>query len=74
MKELVTVKQAASKACVSASLVYEWCQSGSLPHYRFGRPGKRGKILIDEADLQGFLAGCRRYGPVETDEPLKQIR
>jgi excisionase family DNA binding protein len=52
----LTPKQAAERANVSVSLIYAWCNTGALPHYRLGRPGKRGKIVIDEADFERFLA------------------
>jgi excisionase family DNA binding protein len=55
----VTVKQAAERAGVSESLVYEWCSEQRLPHYRLGGQGRRGKIVIDEADLTRFLDECR---------------
>ena len=54
----LTVKQAACRAGVSSSLIYAWCAGRLLRHYRPGKQGKRGKILIDEADLDAFLAGC----------------
>src|SRR4051812_39596573 len=54
--KLLTVKQAAEAAGVSDSLVYEWCSEKLLPHYRFGTKGKRGKVMIDEKDLDAFLA------------------
>ena len=38
---MLTVKQAAKRAGISESLVYEWCAEGVLPHYRFGRKGRR---------------------------------
>jgi excisionase family DNA binding protein len=56
---MLTPKQAATRIGVSDSLIYEWCASGVLPHYRCGRPGRRGKILIDEAELDTFLVSCR---------------
>ena len=57
---MLTPKQAAGKMGVSDSLIYEWCGQGVLPHYRFGKPGRRGKILIEEADLDGFVAAHRQ--------------
>lgn len=39
---MLTVKQAAVRLGISESLVYEWCAEGVLPHYRFGRKGRRG--------------------------------
>jgi excisionase family DNA binding protein len=67
-KKLLTVKQAAEYAQVSASLVYEWCAT-RMPHYRVGRPGKRGCIRIDGADLDRFLAGLKKEGRQELATP-----
>ncbi len=53
--KLLTVKEAAAHARVSASLVYEWAGSGGLPCYRLGGEGKRGCVRIDERDLDEFL-------------------
>ena len=72
---MLTPKQAADKAGVSTSLVYEWCAQGLLPHYRFGRQGRRGTIRIDEIELEAFLARCRQAAhPQEEPRPLKHIR
>ena len=70
---MFTPKQAAEKIGVSDSLVYEWCSQGLLPHYRFGKPGRRGRILIDETEFATFLAGCRQESPSQTIPPLKHI-
>jgi excisionase family DNA binding protein len=51
----LTVKAAAQRAGVCTSVVYAWCAAGQLPHYRLGLPGRRGKVLIDEDDLDEFL-------------------
>jgi excisionase family DNA binding protein len=56
---MLTIKQAAERAAVSAALVYEWCDERRLPHYRVGGAGKRGKILIELADLDAFLASLK---------------
>jgi excisionase family DNA binding protein len=64
---VLTVKAAAEKVGVSESLIYEWCQQGILPHYRFGRPGKRGKIMVDAAELAVFIETCRVQGTQEDD-------
>jgi excisionase family DNA binding protein len=56
----LTPKQAAEKARVSLSLIYQWCQDRALVHYRFGRKGKRGRIRIEDADLEAFLATCKQ--------------
>ena len=72
---MLTVKSAAKRAGVSASLVYAWCKAGVLKHSRFGRPGKRGCVRIAEADLLAFLAECRREGQpsLAGSLPLKHI-
>jgi excisionase family DNA binding protein len=72
---MLTVKQAALRLGVSDSLVYEWCTEGVLPCYRFGRRGRRGKILIDQAELDAFMAAHRHeaQAPAEVP-PLKHIR
>jgi excisionase family DNA binding protein len=56
---LLTVKQAAAHAGVSESLIYQWCDERRLVHYRVGGVGKRGKILVDPADLDGFMASLK---------------
>jgi len=74
---LLTVKQVAEKVGVSESLVYEWCNDGLLPHYRFGKPGRRGKIMVDPDELDGFIASCRHEaktpGPVQSLKHLKLV-
>jgi hypothetical protein len=63
---MLSAKQAASRACVSPSLIYSWCNTRVLPHLRLGRNGKGGKILIAEADLEGLLAAFKIGGQVST--------
>jgi excisionase family DNA binding protein len=70
---MLTVKQAAERVGISESLIYEWCAEGVLPHYRFGRKGRRGRILIDETEFAGFLAGCRQEVRQDT-APLPELR
>jgi excisionase family DNA binding protein len=53
---MLTVKQAAKEKGLSPALVYLWCHERRLPHYRLGGRGRRGRILIDPSDLDGFLA------------------
>ena len=52
-------KQAAKRAGVSLSLVYQLCAKRRLKHYRVGGEGRRGKLLIDEDELDRFLESCR---------------
>ena len=57
------MKQAAARAGVSPSLVYLWTTvEKRLPHSRLGRRGSRGKILIEDADLDAFLASMKVGG------------
>jgi excisionase family DNA binding protein len=72
----LTSKQAAQRAGVSVSLLCQWCRDRLLPHYRCGKSGRRGKILVEESDLDAFLAGCRVEAQVPEAPlpPLKHIR
>ena len=63
---VLTVKNVAERAGVSATLVYDWVASGMLTHYRMGRAGSRGGVRVAEADLEAFLLTLRQ-GP----EPRK---
>jgi excisionase family DNA binding protein len=71
----LTPKQAAEKAVVSVSLIYQLCKDGVLVHYRLGRPGKRGRIRIEESDLEAFLETCKKEGEqLSAPIALKHIR
>lgn len=70
--DLLTVKEAAARARLSKSLVYELCRAGRLKHFRVGVRG-RGKILIAPADLDALLAECRVEDLLADDGPLKHI-
>ncbi|WP_171471204.1 helix-turn-helix domain-containing protein [Frigoriglobus tundricola] len=59
---MLTVAEAAARACVSESLIYAWCAEGTLPHIRVGRKGKRGHIRIAVEDLDGVLAAFKVTG------------
>ncbi|MFO0849975.1 MAG: helix-turn-helix domain-containing protein [Gemmataceae bacterium] len=69
----LSVRDAARRAGVSPSLVYQWCTDGSLPHYRLGGNGKRGKIRIDPADLDALVEG-RRVSGTPAHPPTSHIR
>ena|ERR1700722_8358625 len=56
---MLTPRQAAERMGVSLSLVYSWVESRQLAHYRAGANGRRGKILIGEADLAAFMEGLK---------------
>ncbi len=68
----LTPKQASERMCVSLSLVYQLLQQRRLPAYRIGVRG-RGKWVIEEADLEAFLAECK-INEVPPDDRLKHIR
>src|SRR5581483_3362894 len=52
---MLTIAQVADKLQVSEGLVRKWIGTGELPHYRLGN-----RIRVDQADLDGFLAGRRK--------------
>lgn len=56
---MLTVAEAARRACVGETLVRQWLRDGTLPHLRVGAKGSRGKILIQEEDLDGLLASFK---------------
>jgi len=56
---MMTVAAAAQAAGVHETLIDKWCRCGILPHYRFRKGAKRGLVLIDPDELDGFLAGWR---------------
>lgn len=70
----LTVREAAARAGVSEALVRDWVAGGQLAHYRLGRRPGHGKILIEPADLERFLASrrveARETGPAPTPAPL----
>ena len=72
---LLTVKEAAARACVSVSLVYAWVAERTLRVTRVGRKGKRGHIRIEVEDLDGVLAsltvGKKEPEPVKAPVPKK---
>ncbi len=67
----LTVKQAAQKVNVSPTLIYDLCAKRLLAHFRV--PPPRGRILIDEADLDAFFATCRvkTEAPAATSPPVR---
>jgi len=56
---MLTVKQAALVSGLSASLIYLLCAQKKLAHLRCGTKGRRGRVLIAEADLAAFMESCR---------------
>lgn len=66
---MLTVAEAAGRARVCESIVRHWVVSGQLPHYRLGRKGKRGKIVIAVEDLDGLLASFKVSGQAAVPAP-----
>ena len=68
---MLTVNEAAAHATVSPGLIRQWLKEGTLPHFRFGAKGKRGKIMIQVEDLDGVLANFKvdRKAPVPATAP-----
>ncbi|HWB13417.1 MAG TPA: helix-turn-helix domain-containing protein [Gemmataceae bacterium] len=50
---LLTAKQAAARLNVSTTTIYALCNSGRLPHYRFGVG--RGTLRFRQDDLEVFV-------------------
>lgn len=68
----LTPQKAAEFLGCCVGLVYALCRSGRLVHYRLGRG--RGKILIDTADIDRFLEGCKvgtALPPAPKPKPVK---
>jgi hypothetical protein len=51
---------------VSPSLIYQWCEQRVLTHFRVGGKGRRGRILIDPADLDALLLARRVEAGIPT--------
>lgn len=72
---MLTVRVAAERIGVSTALIYQWCDERRLTHYRFGGRGRRGKILIDPADLDTFMQTQRiNAGPPGDDGEFRHSR
>jgi excisionase family DNA binding protein len=56
---MLTPKAAAERLGVSPSLIYQLCNEGVLPSYRFGGAGKRGRVMVAEPDLEAYIDRCR---------------
>lgn len=70
-----TVKELAAARGLSRQLLYVWCNEKRLPHYRAGGKGRRGRILIDPADLDALLESIRvPAGPPGDDGEFRHSR
>ena len=72
---LLTVQESAARLGISATLVYQLCKEGKLPHSRFGAGTSRGTIRIAEEDLAAF-AEASKVGAQKQSDPvvLKHLR
>jgi excisionase family DNA binding protein len=72
---LLKVQQVAERLGISASLVYQLCAEGLLTHLRLGGKDKRGRVMVEEADLMAFIQQCRREATASLPPlALKHIR
>lgn len=76
LKNMLTVKELCEKyPYLSPSLVYLWIEQRELPHYRLGGRGRRGRIVIDEADFTSFVTNRRvEADNLPTDVDLPHLR
>jgi excisionase family DNA binding protein len=58
--ELLTIKEAAKRLGISPSWIYSHRAAGCLP-FDFFQPTP-GRFLFDSADVDDYLASCRRLG------------
>ena len=71
---MISPREAATRLGVSISLVYQLCREMALKHYRIGGRGKRGRILIEESELDRYRAACERDSQLPSPLlPLKHI-
>lgn len=68
---MLSVKEAASEACVCESIVRGWLADGQLPHFRIGAKKRRGKILIAVEDLQALLLTFKVIGRASLPTPKR---
>ncbi len=68
---MLTIKKLCEKhTYLCPSTVYAWIEEGELAHYRLGGKGKKGRIVIDEADFAAFLASRK----VEANQRLPEVK
>ncbi len=72
---MLTPRQAAEWLGVSQSLVYQLCKEMVLEHSRLGGRGKRGRIRIEEAEVERYRRSCLREAPPLVSVPsLKHLK
>ena len=55
----MTIKEAAKRLEISPSLCYRLVEEKRLGCVRIGQKGRRGKIIVREADVEAFLKECQ---------------
>lgn len=60
---MITIQEASKKTGITRSTLYKIVYSGKLKYFRFGASDK-GRIMLDEKDLDAFIASCAVTGPV----------
>ncbi len=67
-RRFLSPQLAAAQACVCINLIYQACAAGTIAHLRLGGTGKRGKILIEQEDLEAWLCS-KKVGRVQESRP-----
>ncbi|CAN5409221.1 hypothetical protein BH10PLA2_BH10PLA2_12890 [soil metagenome] len=76
MTSYLNVRQVAERIGCSLALVYRWCETRQLAHFRIGAKNKRGRIRVDEADLEAFVTSLKVEGATvaEPPAPISRLR
>lgn len=62
MRTLYTIKELAELLAVTEITIFRLMRRGDLPYYKIGRATR-----FDPADIDAFLARCRRIGVPDED-------
>ncbi|MBA4190923.1 MAG: hypothetical protein C0467_23285 [Planctomycetaceae bacterium] len=69
---MLSVSEAALHATVCETMIRNWVADRTLPHFRVGSQGRRGKILISVEDLDQLLANFKVTGQASKPAPPSQ--
>jgi excisionase family DNA binding protein len=71
---MLTPRQAADRLGVSLSLIYQLCKEQVLRHFRLGGRGKRGRIRIEEGELERYRTSCLRQEVLVPQVTLRHLK
>ncbi len=71
---MLTPRDVALRLCISISLVYQLCKEHQLKHFRFGASGKRGRIRIEESEVDRYVLENARVASPERLPELKHLK